>query len=568
MHEQQTGQQTGQHARPAQARAAAPLSVHTPTTVLTLLQSSLQRHRELPACICMGRSLSFGQIDDLSRALAAHLLAQGLNKGNRVAVMLPNVPQMLVTVAAVLRAGLVVVNLGPQLSQVELEHQLRDSGARAVVIMETEASQLQQLPEAVPARHVIVATLGDLLGPLKGAVVNHWMRRVKRLVQAHDLPGATAFNTAIDSGRHLPWTDVTVLPDDIAALQYTGGTTGPSKGAVLLHRNLAANLLQAQAWYQPALARCPPGEQWVTVGALPLHHIFGFTLVLLLGLHQGSCVLLIPNAQDTAGMLKVLARHRFHAFPAVNTLFQAVAGHADVDKVDWSSLQLSLGGAMAVETTTALMWLLKTGSTICQGYGLSEASPAVTCNPVDAAQFSGHLGQPLPGTELLLIDDDGQPVTPGTPGEIAIRGPQVMAGYWQRPDETARVMTASGYLRSGDIGVFDDDGALRLVDRKKDLIFVSGFNVYPNEIEDVVAQIPGVRACAAVAMPDDLAGEAVKLVLVKSDPASASRSEAEVRAWCEARLSGYKRPKVVEFRPELPCTAVGKVLRRELREPV
>ncbi|MDO9092544.1 MAG: AMP-binding protein [Rubrivivax sp.] len=552
-------------ARPAQARAAA-MPYGSPTTLVALFQRSFQAHRELPACICMGRSLSFGQLDELSRALAAHLLAQGLNKGDRVAVMLPNVPQMLVTVAAVLRAGLVVVNLGPQLSVPELEHQLKDSGARAVVFMETEASLLQQLAETTPARHLVVASLGDLLGPLKGAVVNHWMRRVRRLVPAHELPSAVSFNQAIDNGRRQPAPDVVVLPDDIAALQYTGGTTGPSKGVVLLHRNLAANLLQSEVRYQPALARCPVGEQWVTVGALPLHHIFGFTLVLLLGLHQGSCVLLIPNAHDTAGMLKVLARHRFHAFPAINAMFLAVANHADVDKVDWSSLRLSLGGATAVEPATALLWLLKTGSTICQGYGLSEASPAVTCNPVDETTFSGHLGQPLPGTELQLVDDEGRPVPPGTAGEIAIRGPQVMPGYWQRPDETARVMTASGYLRSGDIGVFDDDGALRLVDRKKDLIFVSGFNVYPNEIEDVVAQIPGVRDCAAVSMPDALAGEAIKLVLVKSDPSSASPSEAEVRAWCEARLSGYKRPKVVEFRPHLPRTSVGKVLRRELRE--
>jgi len=536
------------------------------TTVLQLLQASWQRHRDLPACVCMGRSVSFGQLDELSRALAAHMRAQGLVRGDRVAVMLPNVPQMLVTVAAVLRAGLVVVNVAPQLTLTELEHQLRDSGARALVCMETEAALVQQLPETRPARHLIVATLGDLLGPLKGAVVNHWMRRVRRLVPPHELPGAVAFNTALDHGRTLALPAVQVQPDDIAVLQYTGGTTDKAKGVVLLHRNLAANLLQAQAWYGPALARCPAGEQWVTVGALPLGHIFGFTLVMLLGLHLGSCTLLVPNPQDTTGMLKVLSRHRFHAFPAVDSLFKAVAAHPDVDKVDWSHLLLSLGGAMAVQPSTALLWLLKTGSPVCQGYGLSEASPAVTCNPVDDAHFSGHLGQPLPGTELLLVDDEGAPVPQGTPGEIAIRGPQVMAGYWQRPEETARVTTASGHLRTGDIGVLDEHGALRLVDRKKDLIFVSGFNVYPNEVEDVVAQIPGVRACAAVSMPDARAGEAVKLVLVKTDPGSASPTEAEVRAWCDTHLSGYKRPKVVEFRPELPCTAVGKVLRRELRE--
>lgn len=550
---------------PGTVLLAADALLHTPTTVPALLEEAWRQHRDRPACVFMGRTLTHGQIDELSKAMAVHLLAQGLVRGDRVAVMLPNVPQMLVTVAAVLRAGLVVVNIVPQLPLRDLAFQLKDSGARVIVLMETDAHLLQQLPATLPERHHIVATLGDLLGPLKGTLVNHWMRRVRRLVPAYTLPRSMAFTTVIENGRHLPLPPCTVQPEDIAALQYTAGTTGVSKGAVLLHRNLAANLLQARAWIQPALARCPAGEQWVTVGALPLHHIFGFTLVMLLGMHLGSCILLIANPHDTAGMLKVLMRHRFHAFPAVDSLFQAVARDPDVDQVDWSHLKLSLGGAMAVQPSTALLWLLKTGSPICQGYGLSEASPAVTCNPVDDSPFSGHVGQPLPGTELLLIDDDGRPVPPGTPGEIAVRGPQVMAGYWQRPDETARVMTAGGYLRTGDIGVFDDSGALRLVDRKKDLIFVSGFNVYPNEVEDVVAQIPGVRACAAVAVPDERAGEVVKVILVKTDPGSASPTEAEVRAWCDTHLSGYKRPRVVEFRPELPCTAVGKVLRRELR---
>ena len=550
---------------PGTAPMAVGTLLHTPTTVLALLEQGWQHHADQPACVFMGRTLTHGQINELSRAMAVHLLAQGLVRGDRVAVMLPNVPQMLVTVAAVLRAGLVVVNIVPQLPLRDLAFQLKDSGARAMVLMETDAHLLQQLPAALPERHHIIATLGDLLGPLKGTLVNHWMRRVRRLVPAYDLPRSVAFATVLDNGRHLPLPPLSVQPGDIAALQYTAGTTGVSKGAVLLHRNLAANLLQARAWIQPALARCPAGEQWVTVGALPLHHIFGFTLVMLLGMHLGNCILLIANAHDTAGMLKVLARHRFHAFPAVDSLFQAVARHPEVDQIDWSHLKLSLGGAMAVQPSTALLWLLKTGSPICQGYGLSEASPAVTCNPVDDSLFSGHLGQLLPGTELLLIDDDGRSVAHGTPGEIAVRGPQVMAGYWQRPDETARVMTAEGYLRTGDIGVFDDSGALRLIDRKKDLIFVSGFNVYPNEVEDVVAQIPGVRACAAVAVPDERAGEVVKVILVKTDPGSATPTEAEVRAWCDTHLSGYKRPRWVEFRPELPCTALGKVLRRELR---
>jgi long-chain acyl-CoA synthetase len=550
----------------ASTQAAAPALAHGTGTVLTLLEQAWRQHRHQAACVYMARTLTHGQIDDLSRALAAHLLAQGLVRGDRVAVMLPNVPQLLVTVAALLRAGLVVVNIAPQLPLREMALQLKDSAARAVVLMETEAHLLQQLPATLPERHHVVASLGDLLGPMKGALVNHWMRRVRRLVPTHQLPHSVSFADAIDDGRQRALPPPVVQPEDIAALQYSAGTTGQSKGAVLLHRNLAANILQARAWMEPALQRCPSGQQWVTVGALPLNHIFGFTLVMLLGMHLGSCILLIPNADDTGGMLKVLARHRFHAFPAVDSLFQALAHHPEVDAVDWSHLRLSLGGATAVQPSTALLWLLKTGSPICQGYGLSEASPAVTCNPTDDSPFSGHLGQPLPGTEVRLIDDEGLPVPAGTPGEIAVRGPQVMAGYWQRPDETARVMTADGFLRTGDIGVQDAHGALRLVDRKKDLIFVSGFNVYPNEVEDVVAQIPGVRACAAVAAPDQRTGEVVKLILVKTDPGSASPTEAEVRAWCDTHLTGYKRPRVVEFRPELPRSAVGKVLRRELRD--
>ena len=544
------------------------VSTDTHPSLVALLEDSFRQHRALPACICMGRPLSFGQLDDLSQALAAYLQGLGLVRGDRVAVMLPNVPQVLVAVAAILRAGLVVVNVNPQLTAVALAHKLKDSGARAIIVMESVAGTLAEVADAVPTRHAIIASMGDLLGPLKGSLVNHWMRRVQRLVPPYELPdsvAAVSFTAALDAGRRKALMPVAVGPDDLAALQYTGGTTGPSKGVVLLHRNVVANLAQARAWYRPALAAVPPGEQVLTVGALPLHHIYGFTLVMLLGLHLGGCTLLIPNPHDTTGMLKVLARHRVHCFPAVDEIFKQVAQHPAAGEVDWSGLRLSVGGATAVAPATALVWLLKTGSTLCQGYGLSEASPAVTCNPVAPGPFSGHIGLPLPGTDVQLIDDEGLPVPPGTPGEIAVRGPQVMAGYWQRPEDTAKVMTADGYLRTGDIGVLDEHGALRLVDRKKDLIFVSGFNVYPNEIEDVLALMPGVRACAAVGVPDAKAGEAVKVVLVKADPASASPSEAEVRAWCELHLSGYKRPKVVEFRPELPRTQVGKVLRRELR---
>ena len=370
------------------------------------------------------------------------------------------------------------------------------------------------------------------------------------------------FNQALSRGREASFKPQSVGPDDIAVLQYTGGTTGLSKGAVLLHRNLVANVLQSEAWNQPAMKVVPPGEQLVTVCALPLYHIFAFNINMMLGLRMGACNLLIPNPRDLRATLKELARHRFHSLPAVNTLFAALANHPDFPKVDWSSLRLSVGGGMAVQQATARLWLEKTGCPICEGYGLSETSPSVTCNPVDATAYSGHIGLPLPNTEVRILDDDGAEQPLGTPGEICIRGPQVMAGYWQRPDETAKVMTADGFFRSGDVGVMDEHGCVRIVDRKKDMIIVSGFNVYPNEIEDVLTQHPGVMEAAVVGVDDARSGEAVKAFIVRRDP---TLTEADVRAWCESQLTGYKRPKVIEFRAELPKTAVGKILRRELR---
>jgi long-chain acyl-CoA synthetase len=354
-----------------------------------------------------------------------------------------------------------------------------------------------------------------------------------------------------------------VGPDDIAVLQYTGGTTGVSKGAVLLHRNLVANLLQSEAWYQPALKKIPSGEQIVTVCALPLYHIFGFTANMMLSMRMGGCNILIPNPRDLEGTLKMLAKERFHSFPAVNTLFNALANHASFNTVDWSHLKISVGGGMAVQQATAKLWLEKTGCPICEGYGLSETSPSASCNPVDSTAYSGNIGLPLPNTEFKLLDDDGNELPVGQPGEIAIRGPQIMAGYWQRPDETAKVMTADGFFRTGDVGTVDERGFFKIVDRKKDMILVSGFNVYPNEVEDVLSQMEGVLECAAVGIPDAKAGEAVKVVIVKKNPAI---TEADVRAYCEANLTGYKRPKVVEFRTDLPKTPVGKILRRELRD--
>jgi long-chain acyl-CoA synthetase len=531
-------------------------------SLVALLEESFRKYRDQKAYLFMGRAYTFGQIDDHSRALAAWLQASGLVPGDRVAVMLPNVPQYPVAVAAILRAGMVVVNVNPLYTPRELEHQLKDSGAKAIVILENFAATLQQVADAVPAKKVIVAAMGDMLGVLKGALVNHVVRNVKQLVPAWRLPGALRFNDALASGRHKAYKPPRVGPDDIAVLQYTGGTTGVSKGAVLLHRNLVANVLQAEAWYQPALKKIPPGEQIVTVCALPLYHIFGFNTNMMLGMRMGGCNILLPNARDFAAVLKELSKYRFHSFPAVNTLFNALANHPDFDQVDWSHLKISVGGGMAVQQATARLWLEKTGCPICEGYGLSETSPSVTCNPVDSTAYSGNIGLPMPSTELKLLDDEGRELPPGTPGEIAIRGPQVMAGYWQRPDETAKVMTADGFFRTGDIGVVDERGYFRIVDRKKDMILVSGFNVYPNEVEDVITQMPGVLECAAIGVPDAKAGEAVKVVVVKQDPAI---TEADIRAYCEANLTGYKRPKVIEFRTDLPKSPVGKILRRELR---
>jgi long-chain acyl-CoA synthetase len=545
--------------------AGVPASVETDVypSLIALLEESFKKHRDLPAYKFMGKTITFGQVDDVSRAFAAYLQSLGLVRGDRVAIMMPNVPQYPVAVAGILRAGYVVVNVNPLYTPRELEHQLKDSGAKAMIIVELVAATLQQVIDAVPTKKIVLASMGDMLGLLKGTLVNHVVRNVKKMVPAFNLPGAVRFNDAIAQGRSKAYTAPLIGPDDIAVLQYTGGTTGVSKGAVLLHRNLMANVLQAEAWYQPALAKIAPGEQVVTVCALPLYHIFGFNSNMMLGLRMGGCNLLIANPRDIGGMLKELSKHKFHSFPAVNTLFNAMVNHADFSTVDWSSLKISVGGGMAVQSATARQWLEKTGCPIVEGYGLSETSPSATCNPVDSTAYSGNIGLPIPGTELALLDDDGNEVAMGTPGEIAIRGPQVMAGYWQRPDETAKVMTANGFFRSGDIGVVDERGYFKIVDRKKDMILVSGFNVYPNEIEEVLMQMPGIFECAAVGVPDEKAGEAVKVVIVKKDD---KITVADVKAYCEANLTGYKRPRIVEFRADLPKSPVGKILRRELRD--
>ncbi len=544
--------------------AAVPRDVNVSLypSLVDLLDTSFKKNAAKPAYLMMGKSVSFAQVDEASRAMAAYLQSLGLEKGDRVALMMPNLFQYPVAVAAVLRAGYVVVNVNPLYTPRELEHQLKDSGAKAIIIIENFASVLQQVVRNVPTKHIILASMGDMLG-LKGLLVNYVVRKVKKMVPAFELPGAIKFNDALSKGRSLTYKAPKLGPDDIAVLQYTGGTTGVSKGAVLLHRNLVANILQSEAWYQPALKKIPAGEQVTTICALPLYHIFGFNTNMMLSMHMGGANVLIPNPRDLPAVFKELANHRFHSFPAVNTLFMAMANHADFGTVDWSRLVISVGGGMAVQQATAKLWLEKTGCPIVEGYGLSETSPSASCNPTDSTAYSGTIGLPMPLTDLQLLDDDGNEVPMGQPGEIAIKGPQVMAGYWQRPDETAKVMTANGYFRTGDIGTVDERGYFKIVDRKKDMILVSGFNVYPNEVEDVITQMPGVLECAAVGVPDSKAGEAVKVVIVKKDP---NVTEADVRAYCEANLTGYKRPKIVEFRTELPKTPVGKILRRELRD--
>lgn len=532
-------------------------------SLVALMEESFAKNASAVAYSFMGKDITFGQTDSLSQAFAAYLQGLGLAKGDRVAIMMPNVPQYPVTVAAILRAGYVVVNVNPLYTPRELEHQLKDSGAKAIVIIENFANTLEQCIANTPVKHVVLTAMGDQLGMLKGALVNYVVRNVKKMVPPFNLPSAVRFNEAVAQGTRGTLKRPDIKPDDVAVLQYTGGTTGVSKGAVLLHRNVIANVLQSEAWNGPAMSSMTSGVQPTYVCALPLYHIFAFTVNMMLGMRTGGKNILIPNPRDLPAVLKELSKHKVHSFPAVNTLFNGLANHPDFNTVDWSHLKISLGGGMAVQSAVAKLWLEKTGCPICEGYGLSETSPSASCNPTNSKAFTGTIGVPIPGTWFKLLDDDGNEVPAGQPGEIAIKGPQVMAGYWQRPDETAKVMTPDGYFKSGDIGVVDERGFFKIVDRKKDMILVSGFNVYPNEVEDVVSSMDGVMECACVGVVDDKSGEAVKLVIVKKNP---DLTEAQVREFCKTNLTGYKQPKVVEFRTELPKTPVGKILRRELRD--
>ncbi|SOD30890.1 long-chain acyl-CoA synthetase [Variovorax sp. YR752] len=532
-------------------------------SLVALMEESFTKYADRTAYSFMGKDISYAETDRQSKAFAGYLQGLGLAKGDRVAVMMPNCPQYPISVAGILRAGLILVNVNPLYTPRELEHQLKDSGAKAIIIMENFGTTLQQCIGATPVKHIVLASMGDRLGFLKGALVNYVVRNVKKMVPQFNLPGAVRFNDALDKGASASLKPVAIGPDDVAVLQYTGGTTGVSKGAVLLHRNVIANVLQSEAWNEPVMNKVPANEQPTSVCALPLYHIFAFTVGMMLNMRTGGKLILIPNPRDIPGVLKELSKHTIHSFPAVNTLFNGLANHPDFNTVNWKNLKVSVGGGMAVQAAVAKLWLEKTGCPICEGYGLSETSPSTTCNPTNSTAYTGTIGLPLPSTWLKLLDDDGNEVPTGERGEIAIKGPQVMAGYWQRPDETAKVMTPDGYFKSGDIGVVDERGYFKVVDRKKDMILVSGFNVYPNEIEDVVALIPGVLECAAVGVPDDKTGEAVKLVIVKKDP---SLTEAQVREYCRANLTGYKQPRIVEFRSDMPKTPVGKILRRELRD--
>jgi long-chain acyl-CoA synthetase len=531
-------------------------------SLVALFEESFAKFADRKAFICMDKAISYRDLDEMSLTLAAYLQGKGLAKGARVAVMMPNVLQYPVATAAVLRAGLAVVNVNPLYTARELEHQLKDSGAEAIVVLENFAHTVQQVIANTAVKHVIVSSLGEMLG-FKGVIVNLVVRRVKKMVPAYSLPGAVSFNDALAAGRAAKFVKPQIGPDDVAFLQYTGGTTGISKGATLLHRNIVANVLQNDAWLQPAMTMPPKLDQLFIVCALPLYHIFALTACYLLAVRAGGVNLLIPNPRDIAGFIKELQKYQVNSFPAVNTLYNALLHHPDFKKIDFSRLKISNGGGMAVQRPVAEQWKQATGCGIAEGYGLSETSPTLTCNTATSTEFNGSIGIPVPSTYISIRDDAGNEVPLGQAGEICAKGPQVMTGYWNRPDETAKVMTADGYFRTGDIGVMSADGYIKIVDRKKDMILVSGFNVYPNEVEEVLASHPGVLESAVIGIPDEKSGEAVKAFIVKKDP---NLTADDVIRFCRERLTGYKVPHHIEFRTELPKTNVGKILRRQLRD--
>lgn len=534
-----------------------------------LLEESFRRHAREPVAVCMERWMSYGDLDQHSAAIGAWLQARGLAPGARVAIMLPNIPQFLVAMAAVLRAGYTVVNVNPLYTARELEHQLRDSGAEAIIVLENFAATLSEVIDHTDVQHVVLASMGDLLGFWYGRWITFAVRHLAKMVPAYKLAlqgpqgrrTIVDFRTALAEGERLRLRPAQTDGRSVAFLQYTGGTTGLSKGAILTHRNIVAAILQAEAWFSPAVAKAGDLRKINAITALPLYHIFALTLGLLT-IRWGAHMTLVPNPRDVDRFVDTLRQRPFHLLPAVNTLFNALLQHPRFGQVDFSSLVLSQAGGMAASEGTARQWLAVTGCPMVEGWGMSETCAIGTNNPVTATEFSGTIGLPLPGIDIAIKDEEGVSLPLGETGEICIRGPNVMAGYHNQPQETAAVFTADGFMRTGDVGIMDAQGFTRIVDRKKDMILVSGFNVFPTELENVVSLCPGVLECAAVGIPDPHQGEAVKLFVVRSDP---SLSEEDVARYCHDHLTGYKRPKVIEFRDELPKTNVGKILRRALR---
>ncbi|ELY4480273.1 long-chain-fatty-acid--CoA ligase FadD [Cronobacter turicensis] len=528
-------------------------------SLVDLFEQSCTRFADQPAFTNMGEVMTFRKLEERSRAFAAWLQqGLGLQKGDRVALMMPNLLQYPVALFGILRAGMIVVNVNPLYTPRELEHQLNDSGASAIVIVSNFAHTLEKVVDKTPVKHVILTRMGDQLSTAKGTLVNFVVKYVKRLVPKYHLPDAISFRSALHNGYRLQYIKPEVTPDDLAFLQYTGGTTGVAKGAMLTHRNMLANLEQVLGTYGPLLHR---GKELV-ITALPLYHIFALTMNCLLFIELGGQNVLITNPRDIPGLVKELGKYPFTAMTGVNTLFNALLNNKEFHKLDFSSLHLSAGGGMPVHQAVAERWEKLTGQFLLEGYGLTECSPLVSVNPHDIDYHSGSIGLPVPSTEVKLIDDEGNEVVPGAPGELCIKGPQVMLGYWQRPDATDEIIQ-DGWLRTGDIAVMDEEGFMRIVDRKKDMILVSGFNVYPNEIEDVVMQHSGVQEVAAVGIPSEASGELVKIFVVKKE---ASLTEEALITFCRRHLTGYKVPKQVEFRTELPKSNVGKILRRELRD--
>ncbi|MFC3471717.1 long-chain-fatty-acid--CoA ligase [Massilia oculi] len=531
-------------------------------SLVHLLEESFSKFADRKAYVCMDKFLTYGELDMYSKRLAAWLQSRGLAPGARVAIMMPNVLQYPIALAAVLRAGYTVVNVNPLYTARELEHQLTDSGSEAIIVLENFAHTVQKVMGKSPLRHVVVASMGEMLGGVKGMLVNFVVRNVKKMVPEFSLPNMVTFKEALAQGERMPFKPAELKVDDVAFLQYTGGTTGVSKGATLTHRNVIANVLQTEAWAEPCMKQTA-GEQVTIVCALPLYHIFALTACAMWGMRMGALNVLIVNPRDIPAFVKELAKYRVNMLPAVNTLYNALANNPEFAHLDFSALRMCNGGGMAVQKPVADKWRELTGVAIVEGYGLSETSPVATCNRADSTEFTGTIGLPVPSTDIAIIDDEGRHMAPGEIGEIAIRGPQVMAGYWNRPDETTKVMTADGFFRSGDVGVMDAAGFVKIVDRKKDMILVSGFNVYPNELEGVIVGHPGVLECAVVGVPDEHSGEAVKVFVVKKDPGLTAE---QLMDYCKEQFTGYKRPKYIEFRDELPKTNVGKILRRALRD--